>query len=94
MTTLEQAPKTLEVILIDDKKKKKYQAQIDYDKQRKQNDPEYKAKKNEIVRKRNYERYHNDPAYAAKVKEAAKARTKKILEIYKENKEIFKSLGC
>ena len=91
MTTLEQAP--MEVILIDDKKKKKYQAQIDYDKQRKQTDPEYRAKKNELVRKRNYERYHSDPAFKARIVEAAKARTKRIMNIIKENKEVFKSLG-
>lgn len=78
---------------VEQKLKKKYQSQIDYDKKRKQEDEEYRKKKNELVRKRNYERYHSDPLYAAKIKEAAKARTKKILQIYKENKEVFKSLG-
>ncbi len=83
----------VETNVAEQKTKKKYQAQIDYDKKRKQEDEEYKKKKNELVRKRNYERYHSDPIFAAKIKEAAKARTKKIVVIYKENKEIFKSLG-
>jgi hypothetical protein len=91
----ETALKTLEQVVpdLDHKKKNKYQAQIDYDKKRKQEDEEYRKKKNELVRKRNYERYHSDEAFKTKIKEAAKARTRKIMEIYKENKEVFKSLS-
>ena len=80
-------------ITCDNKTKSKYKAQIEYDKKRKQDDPEYKKKKNELVRKRNYERYHSDPLFAQKIKDVAKARTKKIMDIYKENKDVFKSLG-
>ena len=92
MSAIEQ-PKVSEDVLLDEIKKNKYQAQINYDKKRKEVDPEYKKKKNELVRKRNYERYHSDPEFAAKIKEAAKLRTKKIMDIYKENKDVFKSLS-
>ena len=74
-------------------KKSKYQSQNNYHKKRYNDDPDYRKKKNEMVRKRNYERYHSDPAFAAKVKEASKSRTKKIMEIYKENKELFQNLS-
>lgn len=74
-------------------KKSKYQSQNAYHKKRYNEDPEYRAKKNEMVRRRNAERYANDSEYREKLKNAAKMRTKKIMEIYKENKEVFKSLG-
>ena len=93
MSAIEQ-PKVSEDVLLDEIKKNKYQAQINYDKKRKEIDPEYKKKKNELVRKRNYERYHSDPLFAQKIKDAAKMRTKKIMDIYKDNKEVFKSLSC
>ena len=83
-----------ENVVIEEKPKNKYQSQINYDKKRKQEDDEYRKKKNELVRKRNYERYHSDPLFAQKIKEAAKIRTKKIMDIYKENKEVFKNLSC
>ena len=89
----EDLPKILEICITDDKKKSKYHKQIEYDKKRKIEDPEYRKKKNELVRLRNAERYKSDPEYAAKIKLAAKLRTKKIMEIYKDNKEVFKSLS-
>ncbi len=90
----EDLTKISEICISDDKKKSKYHKQIVYDKKRKLDDPEYRKKKNELVRLRNAERYKTDPEYAAKIKLAAKMRTKKIMEIYKDNKEVFKSLSC
>ena len=89
----ELAPIISEAPICDDKKKNKYQSQINYDKKRKEIDPEYKKKKNELVRKRNAERYKTDPEYRQRIIDASKIRNRKILDIYKENKELFKSLS-
>jgi hypothetical protein len=89
----EDLPKISEICILDDKKKSKYHKQIEYDKKRKQEDPEYKKKKNELVRVRNAERYKTDPEYRQKIIDASKVRNRKILDIYKENKELFKSLS-
>ena len=93
MNAIEQT-KVSEDVLPDEIKKNKYQSQINYDKKRKEVDPEYRKKKNELVCKRNYEGYHSDPEFAQKIKDAAKLRTKRIMDIYKENKDVFKSLSC
>jgi hypothetical protein len=46
-----------------------------------------------MVRKRNAERYATDEAYRLKVREAARSRNKKIMDIYKNNKEVFAQLS-
>ena len=37
--------------------------------------------------------YKTDPEYRQKIIDASKVRNRKILDIYKENKELFKSLS-
>ena len=76
-----------------DKKKNKYQSQINYDKRKKQEDDEYRKKKNEMSRTRNAERYATDEIYRQKVKDASKLRNKKIMQIYKDNKVLFQQLS-
>lgn len=70
------------------KGKSKYQAQIDYDKKRRESDEEYRKKKNEQARLRNKERYANDIEYRNKVREMAKLREAKIREFYKTHKDL------
>ena len=66
--------------------KSKYASQLKYDKNRKETDPEYRAKKNAQVKNRNKERYANDPEYRERVKEKSRLRNKMIQDFYKTNK--------
>lgn len=69
--------------------KSKYTAQLKYDKKRREEDPEYKAKKNEQTRLRNKERYANDPEYRQYVINRSKVREAKIREFYKNNQNLI-----
>ena len=64
----------------------KYKAQIKYDKQRKETDPEYKQKKNKQVRQRNNQRYNTDPVYREAQKTKARERSALLRQFYKDNK--------
>jgi hypothetical protein len=68
--------------------KSKYISQINYDKRMKEENPEYKMKKNEMVKNRNKYRYDNDPEYRQKCIERARIRNIKVREVYNTYKSI------
>jgi hypothetical protein len=81
----------MEVVnVVEEKKESKYSKQIEYDKQRKANDPEYKAKKYAQVNARNKLRYQTDPEYRARVNAYQNERNKKLNAFYREHKNDFK----
>ena len=72
-------------------KKSKYAAQLKYDKKKREEDPVYKAERNEKSRLRNKERYNTDPEYRQHVINKSKEREAKIRAFYKNN---VQSLGA
>jgi hypothetical protein len=66
--------------------KKKYSAQIKYDKERTANDPEYRQKKKEVSKSINNNRYKTDPEYRERQKANARARSELIKELFKQHR--------
>lgn len=71
------------VEIIETPVKSKYTAQSKYDKKKREEDLEYRAKKNEFSRLRNKERYTNDPEYREQQKAKSREREAKIRAFYK-----------
>jgi hypothetical protein len=67
-----------------EKQMSKYAAQIAYDKKRKQEDPEYKAKKYQISSKSTINRRKNDPEYRQKYNEYMKEYLRKVCENHRQ----------
>lgn len=66
--------------------KKKYAAQIKYEKKRLEEDPVFREKKNNATKKINNDRYKNDPEFRAKKNAEAKARNALVRGFYNQHK--------
>lgn len=66
--------------------KKKYSAQIKYDKERTLIDPEYRQKKKEVSKNINNNRYKTDPEYREKQKANARARSELIKDLFRQHR--------
>ncbi len=75
----------------EEKKASKYAKQIEYDKQRRLTDPEYKKKKNQITVNCIRKRLENDPEYRAKHNEYQRLYQAKIRENHRAFRELQKT---
>jgi hypothetical protein len=74
----------MEVQQQQEKQVSRYAAQIAYDKKRKQDDPDYKAKKYQISSKSTMNRRKNDPEYRQKYNEYMREYLRKVRENHRQ----------